>query len=157
MARFMKKVRERICQDIKNLWPAAVAVVLCMVVMNVVFHAFCPMVVVTGFPCPGCGMTRSLFLLMTGRVGQSVRMHPMGLPVACIVFYFLWNRYILGRKAKGMRFLFVAAIVLLIVLYCVRMYLYFPDRVPYVYREDNILAKILPFYEQILHALKLRR
>ncbi len=36
-----------------------------------------------------------------------------------------------------------------------RMHLYFPNRPPYVYAEDNILAKTLPFYEQILHSLRI--
>ena len=49
----------------------------------------------------------------------------------------------------------VLVIVLLIALYCIRMYQFFPYREPYVYMEDNILAKILPFYEQILHSLKI--
>lgn len=151
----MKKVKERICQDIKNLWAAAVAVVFCVIFMNVVFHAFCPMVILTGLPCPGCGMTRSLFFLITGRIRQSIWMHPMGIPVACLILYFLWNRYLLGRNAKGMKFLIIAAIVLLVVLYCVRMYLFFPNREPYVYTEDNILSKILPSYEQILHAMQI--
>lgn len=149
----MRKIVERICQDIKNLWSVAVAVAIYAVLVNLIFHAFCPMVIVTGLPCPGCGMTRSLFFLATGRVGQSLWIHPMGVPIAALVFYFLWNRYVLGRNAKGMKVLVIAAIVLLVILYIWRMRLYFPDRIPYVYEEDNILAKTLPFYEQILHAL----
>lgn len=151
----MRKIGERICQDIKNLWPAAIAVIIYTVLVKLIFHAFCPMVVVTGFPCPGCGMTRSLFFLLTGRIGQSVWIHPMGIPIAGLICYFLWNRYILGRTAKGMKGLIIAAIVLLVVLYVWRMHLYFPSRPPYVYEEDNILAKTLPFYEQILHSLRI--
>lgn len=149
----MRKIVDRIRQDIKNLWSVAVAVAIYAVLVNLIFHAFCPMVIVTGLPCPGCGMTRSLFFLATGRVGQSLWIHPMGVPIAALVFYFLWNRYVLGRNAKGMKVLVIAAIVLLVILYIWRMRLYFPDRIPYVYEEDNILAKTLPFYEQILHAL----
>jgi len=151
----MKKAGRRICQDIKNLWPAAVAVVIYTVMVKLIFHAFCPMVIVTGLPCPGCGMTRSLFFLATGKIGRSFWIHPMGIPIACLIFYFLWNRYVLGRNAKGMKGSIIAAIILLVVLYFWRMHLYFPDRIPYVYREDNILAKTLPFYEQILHALQI--
>lgn len=149
----MRKIVDRIRQDIKNLWPVAAVVAVYTVLVNLIFHAFCPMVIVTGFPCPGCGMTRSLFFLATGRVGQSLWLHPMGVPIAVLIFYFLWNRYVLGRNAKGMKVLVIAAIVLLVILYIWRMRLYFPDRIPYVYEEDNILAKTLPFYEQILHAL----
>lgn len=149
----MRKIVDRIRQDIKNLWSVAVAVAIYAVLVNLIFHAFCPMVIVTGLPCPGCGMTRSLFFLATGRVGQSLWIHPMGVPIAALVFYFLWNRYVLGRNAKGMKVLVIVAIVLLVILYIWRMRLYFPDRIPYVYEEDNILAKTLPFYEQILHAL----
>lgn len=149
----MRKIVDRIRQDIKNLWPVAAVVAVYTVLVNLIFHAFCPMLIVTGLPCPGCGMTRSLFFLATGRVGQSLWIHPMGVPITVLIFYFLWNRYVLGRNAKGMKVLVIAAIVLLVILYIWRMRLYFPDRIPYVYEEDNILAKTLPFYEQILHAL----
>jgi hypothetical protein len=32
-------------------------------------------------PCPGCGMTRALRLLVAGRVDASLRMHPLAVPV----------------------------------------------------------------------------
>ncbi len=149
----IREVGKRICQDIKNFWPAAVAVVICIVLMNVLFGAFCPMVVITGLPCPGCGMTRSLFFLITGRLERSLWIHPMGILIAGIIFYFLWNRYLLGKSARGMKTLIILAIAALVFFYLFRMYLYFPDREPYVYREENLLARVFPFYEQILHAL----
>lgn len=38
----------------------------------------CPSRVVTGVPCPGCGITRSMTLLMRGRVSASLETHPFG-------------------------------------------------------------------------------
>ncbi len=32
-------------------------------------------------PCPGCGMTRALRLLAHGQTAESLRMHPLALPV----------------------------------------------------------------------------
>lgn len=151
----LKEIKARVMQDIRNLWMAAAAIAVYTVVVNLVFHAFCPMVIVTGFPCPGCGMTRALWYLATGRVGLSVQMHPMGIPAACIFLYFLWNRYVLGRDAKGIRLLIGAFLILLLVLYVWRMYLYFPDRIPYVYVEKNMLSNFFPFYKQVLHELKI--
>lgn len=147
----MKEIRERFVRDIRNLWVAALAIIGYGILMNLIFGAFCPMVILTGIPCPGCGMTRAVFYLFTGRLHQSFFMHPMAIPIVCLIFYFLWNRYIIGRKVKGMVFLIGAAAVILILFYVWRMYLFFPDRMPYVYTEKNIMSEIFPFYEQILH------
>ena len=38
----------------------------------------CPFRLVTGLPCPFCGMTRSLLALGQGDLGASVRFHPLG-------------------------------------------------------------------------------
>jgi len=37
---------------------------------------------VTGRPCPGCGMTRSMLRLSQGDVVGSLRMHPLGVVLA---------------------------------------------------------------------------
>lgn len=151
----MKEILTRIRRDIKDLLPAFVAILIYTVLVNLIFHAFCPMVIVTGLPCPGCGMTRALFYLATGRFGQSIQMHPMGVPITCIFIYFCWNRYIKGKKAKGIMPLIVMAVFLLLAVYAFRMYRFFPDRVPYVYSKGNIFEKFFPYYEQILYDLKI--
>lgn len=150
-----KKIGMRLLQDLRDLWMAIAVIAVYTVFMNLVFHAFCPMVILTGLPCPGCGMTRALFFLITGRPKQAVWMHPMSIPVVCLLLYFLWNRYILGRKAKGMGVLTGITCVILVVVYLWRMYCFFPDRIPYIYKEYNILSKVFPFYEQILHGFKI--
>lgn len=149
----MKRIEKRILRDVKEFWPAAVAVAGYFIIMNVIFHTVCPMVIVTGLPCPGCGLTRAMLCLASGRIGEAVRMNPMAVPTACLLFYFLWSRYGRGRRAKGMAYLTGAAVLFSIVIYLERMYCLFPDQPPYVYEPHNILAKILPFYEQMLHGI----
>lgn len=151
----MKDIIARIRKDIKKIWLAAAAIACYTILMHLFFHAFCPMVIVTGFPCPGCGMTRAVFYLLVGNVRESIAMHPMALPIVGIALYFLWNRYIIGRNAKGMKGLIAAALVLLVLCYIWRMYRFFPDRAPYVYKKDNVLSNMLPFYERILYQLKI--
>lgn len=151
----MKEILARIRRDLKDMWIALIVIALYTVAVNIIFHSFCPMVIVTGFPCPGCGMTRSLFYLFTGRIYRSIQMNPMGIPIALIIIYFCFNRYIRGKKAAGMTLLVVAAVIMLLIVYVYRMYLFFPDRAPYVYTSDNIMNRVFPFYEQILYRLKL--
>jgi len=42
----------------------------------------CPIRAVTGFPCPGCGMTRALLLLVQLRFGAALVAHPAAPAVA---------------------------------------------------------------------------
>jgi hypothetical protein len=44
----------------------------------------CPFRMVTGLPCPGCGMTRSLISLAHGDIAASLYFHPLG-PALAIV------------------------------------------------------------------------
>ncbi|MDE5596264.1 MAG: DUF2752 domain-containing protein [Lachnospiraceae bacterium] len=149
----MKQAGMRLWRDVKNMWVAAAAIAAYTVLVNLVFHAFCPMVIFTGLPCPACGMTRALFYLVTGNISASVQMNPLGLWIVCLFLYFAWNRYIIGRDAKGMKIFLGLTFAMLIIGYIWRMLLYFPDKAPYVYTERNVLTGIFPFYEQILHEL----
>ena len=151
----MKNIGKRIWQDIREYWVVAITLAVCFVVVNLIFHTFCPMVIISGLPCPGCGLTRSIRYLLSGNIGQSLYINPMGIPIVCIMIYFFFNRYILGRKAKGMTLLIACVIFMLLVQYVWRMYVFFPNRVPYVYTEKNILSQNLSFYEQMLHDLKI--
>lgn len=151
----MKKIWLRICADIREFWAAAVILAVYFVVINLIFHAFCPTVILTGFPCPGCGLTRAIFYLAMGKIQQSIQMNPMGMPVAILLLYFFWNRYIMGKTAKGITPLLGTAVVLLVAVYLWRMYRFFPGTAPCVYTKHNILSEILPHYEQRLHDLKI--
>jgi uncharacterized protein DUF2752 len=42
----------------------------------------CPFRLLTGLPCPGCGLTRSLVSLMHGDLSAAVLFHPLGPVVA---------------------------------------------------------------------------
>ena len=151
----MKAIMRRVGQDIKDLWPAVLALLIYTVLVNVIFHAFCPMLLVTGIPCPGCGMSRALLLLFMGHPTESVRMHPLAPLVLILLIYMGWNRYIIGRKPKKIPFLIGAGVVLLVVCYLIRMYYLFPENQPLMYMEDNLLSRTIPYYKQILYDLKI--
>lgn len=137
--------------DIKEYGLAAAAVLAYAAAVNLVFHAFCPLVIFCGFPCPGCGISRAAVCFITGRWRQAWQLNPVIFPIMVFAAYFFLNRYLFGRTAKGAKILIAVLMALLVLSYCVRMYLYFPDRVPYVYTEHNLLERIFPFYQQILH------
>lgn len=153
--RIINDIGVRVGKDIRDYWGAAAALLVYTVLLDHIFDAFCPMVIIFGLPCPGCGLTRSVLYLASGQIYRSIWINPMGIPIVGILIYFFWNRYIIGRKAKWIVPLIIIAIVLLVILYIWRMYAFFPDRVPYVYTPDNVLSQNSAFYEQMLHYLRI--
>lgn len=145
----------RIGQDIRDLWPAALALSVYTILVNALFHAFCPMLLITGIPCPGCGMSRALVLLLMGHPAESVKMHPLAPLVLFILIYIGWNRYIIGRKSKMVPFFIGIGVILLVLCYLIRMYFMFPENQPLLYMEDNLLSRTIPYYKQILYDLKI--
>jgi hypothetical protein len=51
-------------------------------------------------PCPGCGMTRALRLLVEGHAAASLRMHPLALPVlaagSLLILSTVWTALTIG-------------------------------------------------------------
>ncbi len=85
----------------------------------------CAFLLLTGRPCPGCGMTRSILDLARGDVGGSLRMHPLGVVFAGL-FLAAYAGTAIGLLRGGdptMRFVgrrgSLAAIVLVVLLLAV--------------------------------------
>ncbi len=60
-----------------GLGPAVVVLLVGLAVFFVDGIVVCPMKRVTGIPCPGCGMTRAVRLLLHGDFAGATRMHPL--------------------------------------------------------------------------------
>ncbi len=78
----------------------------------------CPIRLLTGVSCPGCGMSRAVFALLQLDLALAFEMHPLVflLPVAVII-------YLLRKRIpqKAMTALCVFALLLLTAVYLVRM------------------------------------
>ena len=139
----------RILKDIKKYWLAIGFVMLFYFLMHTLFGAFCPSVLITGLPCPGCGLTRSFLFFVTGQWQRSFSIHPLGGTIVAFLCYCGFFRYIKGKKIPGLKWMIGLLLLVAIVLYAVRMMLYFPDRAPYTYNRGNLLERILPFYRDL--------
>lgn len=151
MRKYLKTVSARIAADVKKYGMVLVVFIIYAVIVNLVFRAFCPVVIFCGFPCPGCGVTRAAACLITGRWQQAWQFNPVIFVIAVTAVYFICCRYLLGKKAVALRQLIAVVFVLLLTVYVIRMKLYFPGRAPYIYTEGSMLERILPFYRQMLH------
>lgn len=149
----MKRLRKsvnRIFADIRQYGPAGIVFFVYYMLVHLFRTAFCPMLSVTGLPCAGCGLTRAVLYLLQGQIGRAASINPMCFPIIVFLIYCGYFRYIKGTKIKWFPFLFALLLAAMLVFYAVRMYLYFPDRVPYVYTRNNVLANRVPGYQNLI-------
>lgn len=136
------RVLENIFKDIKRGWPALAALAVYCTVTQLLFGTVCPVALATGYPCPGCGLTRSFALLVTFRWADALAFH------ACIVLwvglgvYVFFRRYVFEKKGFPLA-VFLAVCAVTVVYYVWRMVNYYPSQAPLIYREKNLLGIIV--------------
>lgn len=62
----------------------------------------CPIKQVTGFPCPSCGVTRSLVQLVHGNPGAALYLNPMGMMVGAamlVIPFWIAADFISGNRS----------------------------------------------------------
>ncbi len=136
----MRRALKLLWKDIKDVKWAIIIIIAYFVLGRYFLYSLCPMVMVTGLPCPGCGLTRAGFALLRLDLAGAYRIHPFIYPIAGYIAVFGWNRYIMGRRmGKKLKAGLTVLMVLVILFYGWRMWMYFPGEPPMSYYERNLL------------------
>lgn len=150
----MKKIWDRVRQDIYNFRHVVLILIIYYIVVRTITGKFCPSVIITGLPCPGCGMTRATIFLLTGQFARAARINPAIFLWAAFAVYAVVQRYIRGRKVKGATWLLTVIALLMIGLYIYRMVTVFPNRPPMSITRGSLLSNLIPLYEEFLNNIQ---
>jgi hypothetical protein len=137
----IKVIAGRIFNDIKEYKIAIIAFGIYNIVIRLVFHAVCPQLIITGFPCAGCGMTRAVYCLITLQFKRAMRLNPAAPIWVAFIICFMWNRYVLGVYKKSTLLFMKIICVITLGIYIYRMLKYFPGAPPMSYYRNNLLGK----------------
>ena len=63
-------------------------------------ESFCPIMRWLSFPCPGCGLTKSLCCISKGDILTSISYHPFGIVIECLAVCILVLSYFDYKRNK---------------------------------------------------------
>lgn len=125
-------------KDIKDNYIWMLAILGYIVLMNLIFETACLVVILTGMPCPACGLTRAGFSLITLQFTDAWNYNWVIFLIVPLVLYCLACRYLFQCKCKGSLPCLIIIASCLIGLYAYRMIHYYPDVEPLVYHDNNL-------------------
>lgn len=142
---------ELFLSDVKNTKWAIIFLIAYFVLSKKIFHSICPLVAFTGFPCPGCGLTRAGISVLRLDFASAWRFHPFIFPIILFILFFVVNRYFLNEKKRTL-LQWYAGIILVSMMgfYIWRMFRYFPEEPPMSYYRYNLLHHIFVVIRGVL-------
>ena len=139
----MKPVLQRIKNDIRQNRLALLILVTYFLLTGLLFGQVCPLKLLCGLPCPGCGLVRGCISFLTLQFPQSFYYNPTaGLWISGILYLIIF-RYLLGKPSKGALPFFVIISLITVIIYVLRMITQFPGSEAMYYYPHNLLSFIL--------------
>lgn len=135
----MKNILKNIYNDIMHIKTFIIIFIIAFISLNLLFHKICLISIITGFPCPGCGMTRAFVNLLTFHFKDAFYWSPSIFLWVPLLIYGILNRYIFKCSNKIFTILLCITGIITIIIYIVRMITLYPDNAPMVYYENNLM------------------
>ena len=134
---------QRICNDIYEYRFPILLVIIYFILANHFYHEICPFVILTGFPCAGCGLTRAFLYLCTGDFAKALDMNLSILAWVAFMIWFVIRRYIQGKELRYFTAIITLVGMITLMYYIYRMVVIFPLKEPMVYQNNNILSNYI--------------
>ena len=134
---------KKLLDDIKSARWAIILIIAYFAFLKNYLYTMCPVVLLTGFPCPGCGMTRAMFKVLRLDFAGAWQMHPFIYPIGILFLMFCISRYFMnGKYMKYVKGFMILIAVLMVVFYVYRMITMFPDISPMLYYNNNYINRL---------------
>lgn len=140
-----KTVKKLSLKSLIATLPATVLTAGYIVLTQIYDTSLCVIRSMTGYPCPGCGLTSAGLALLQGNFTAAWNFNAVIylLPFAVAVFL-TDKRFIRPKFPKFSLYFFLSCMAIMIIYFIVRICLYFPDGIhPMNISKDTIPQKII--------------
>ncbi len=98
---------------------------------------------ITGFPCPGCGMTRAFLRFFSGDIKGALYYHPLFWSIPFLFSVVFLSKYSLFlQKLKQNDLFWVVITIIFLLVYFIRLYYMFPDHEPMDFNRNAVFIRI---------------
>ena len=105
---------------------------------------------VTGYPCPGCGMTRAHIEVLKLNFKKAFNYHPLFmLPSIIFLVVMLRNKSKIANYIYNNNFITITVLIIFIAVYVVRFIMLFPNTEPFTYNYDSNLYLFIRIMQNI--------
>ena len=104
------------------------------------FPVSCVWVALTGFPCPGCGLTRAALALLKGNFKEAFQIHPFIYVIAVIRTFILRLSIYIKKKPKSFCKYVLIVLIAMLCFYVYRMVFVFPGEPPMSLLPHNFIS-----------------
>lgn len=145
-------------KDIKVGGPVLLVIIFLIIVSEIIMGKICPVRMILGIPCPGCGVTRAFVLVLKGYFYEATVMHPIWILLVILAVAFMIARYFVEDEEQSQKLIkilkkcFLAVIAFSIIFYVYRMIYWFPNRAPMEYDENNLIKNILENLKKLCYS-----
>ncbi|MCL2048582.1 MAG: DUF2752 domain-containing protein [Defluviitaleaceae bacterium] len=116
--------------------------------VNMLFGYACPSMIFVGLPCPACGLTRAGLLFLSGNFAESLKLHPLFVPVVAFTACAMAVKHMKPEKAEMLKTFTIVFLLIFISVYIFRMVKLFPHHAPMVVNSNSVLHNIINLIEK---------
>lgn len=152
---YIREVKQKTFKEARTclramVWVAVIAATY-VIILRRFFYSLCPSVLITGYPCPACGMTRAGVLVLTGHFAEAARIQPFIYVLGLFAVVFFVRRYLfLKDSLRWAKWSLAIIIICMVLFYIFRMINYFPDTPPMTYYKYNLLYYLKGIFRMIV-------
>lgn len=141
---------KKFLDDIKSARWAIILIIAYFAFLKNYLYTICPVVLLSGYPCPGCGMTRAMFKVLRLDFAGAWEMHPFIYPIGILFLSFGISRYFLnGNYMKYVKIFMTVIAVGMVLFYIYRMITLFPDVSPMTYYYGNYFNRLMNLIQRL--------